>query len=276
MAHWAEGEFAPVFGGPWMELKGKVAIVTGAGRGIGRAISKVMAREGAAITLAARSLDQLQATASEIQGAGGRCAVVQTDVTSEDSVNQMVKETLDEFGTVDILVNNSGIAGPTALCEETTVEDWNATFAVNVIGPFLCAKAVLPTMKAKRSGRIINISSMSGKRPLVRRTPYTSSKMAVMGFTRTLAHEVGEFGITVNSVCPGATSGERIDNVIRNLAETQGKSEDEILAGFTDPSALKTLVDPDDTAEVVCFLASDRASKMTGQDINVTAGLVWY
>ncbi|MCH7614316.1 MAG: SDR family oxidoreductase [Nitrospinae bacterium] len=131
-------------------------------------------------------------------------------------------------------------------------------------------------MKAKRRGRIINISSMSGKRPLVMRTPYTSSKMAVMGFTRTLAHEVGEFGITVNSVCPGATSGERIDRVIRNLAESQGRSEAEVTADFTDPSALKSLVDPEDTAELVTFLASDRAAHMTGQDINVTAGLVWY
>ncbi len=259
-----------------MELEGKVAIVTGAGRGIGRAISKVLAREGAAVTLAARSMDRLNATAGEIQGDGGRCLVVHTDVSSEGSVNQMFRETIDELGTVDILVNNSGIAGPTALCEETTVEDWNETFAVNVIGPFLCAKAVLPLMKEKRYGRIVNISSMSGKRPLVMRTPYTSSKMAVMGFTRTLAHEVGEYGITVNSVCPGATSGERIDNVIRNLAESQGRTEEDVRSDFTGPSALKTLVDPEDTAEVVCFLASERAAHLTAQDINVTAGLVWY
>jgi NAD(P)-dependent dehydrogenase (short-subunit alcohol dehydrogenase family) len=259
-----------------MELEGKVAIVTGGGRGIGRAIAKVMAREGAAVTLAARSLDQLRATAEEIQGDGGRCLVVETDVTSEESVNRMAKETLGAFGTIDILVNNSGIAGPTALCEETTIDDWNQTFAVNVIGPFLCCKAVLPVMKAKRWGRVINISSMSGKRPLVRRTPYTSSKMAVMGFTRTLAHEVGEFGITVNSVCPGATSGERIDNVIRNIAEGEGRSEAEVRADFTGPSALKSLVDPEDTAEMTAFLASDRAAHMTAQDINVTAGLVWY
>ena len=259
-----------------MELEGKVAIVTGGGRGIGRAIAKVIAREGAAVTLAARSLDQLRATAEEIQGDGGRCLVVETDVTSEDSVNRMAKETLEAFRTIDILVNNSGIAGPTALCEETTIDDWNQTFAVNVIGPFLCCKAVLPVMKAKRWGRVINISSMSGKRPLVRRTPYTSSKMAVMGFTRTLAHEVGEFGITVNSVCPGATSGERIDNVIRSLAEGEGRSEAEVRADFTGPSALKSLVDPEDTAEMAAFLASDRAAHMTAQDINVTAGLVWY
>ncbi|MDP6482951.1 MAG: SDR family NAD(P)-dependent oxidoreductase [Nitrospinota bacterium] len=259
-----------------MELEGKVAIVTGGGRGIGRATAKVMAREGAAVTLAARSLDHLRATAGEIQGAGGRCIVVETDVTSEDSVNRMAKETLEAFGTIDILVNNSGIAGPTALCEETTIDDWNQTFAVNVIGPFLCCKAVLPVMKAKRWGRVINISSMSGKRPLVRRTPYTSSKMAVMGFTRTLAHEVGEFGITVNSVCPGATAGERIDSVIRNIAEGEGRSEAEVRADFTGPSALKSLVNPEDTAEMAAFLASDRAAHMTAQDINVTAGLVWY
>ncbi|MFQ5692274.1 MAG: SDR family NAD(P)-dependent oxidoreductase [Nitrospinota bacterium] len=259
-----------------MELNGKVAVVTGAGRGIGRAISRVLAREGAAVTLAARSMDQLEATAEEIRRAGGRCLVVGTDVTSEDSINRMVKKTLDEFGTLDILVNNSGVAGPTAVCEETTVEEWNATFAVNVIGPFLCCKAVLPLMKAKRWGRIINISSMSGKRPLVRRTPYTSSKMAVMGFTRTRAQAVGVFGITVKSVCPGATTGERIDSVVQKLAKSEGKTEAQVRAEFTAPSALKSLVDPEDTAEVVSFLASERARHMTGQDINVTAGLVWY
>lgn len=259
-----------------MELNGKVAIVTGAGRGIGRAISKVLAREGAAVVLAARSMDQLDVTRSEIEGEGGRCLVVHTDVTSENSVNEMVLETKKKFGAVEILVNNSGIAGPTALCEETTIEDWNEVFSVNVIGPFICVKAVLPLMKAKNYGRIINISSMSGKRPLHGRTPYTSSKMAIMGFTRTLAHEVGEFGITVNSVCPGATSGERIDNVVRNLAQSQGRTEEDVKSDFTAPSALKTLVDPEDTAEMVCFLASDRAAHLTAQDINVTAGLVWY
>lgn len=258
-----------------MRLKGKVAIVTGAGRGIGRAISRVLAREGASVTLGARSEGELREAAGEILAAGGRCIWVPTDVTSEGSVNAMVRRTVEAFGTVDILVNNAGVAGPTALLEDTTRQDWEKTFAVNLIGPFLCCKAVLPILKAKRSGRIINISSVSGKRPLVRRTPYTTSKMGIIGLTRTLAVEVGEYGITVNSVCPGATRGPRLESVIQNLAKAQGKTYEEVEeAIFKAPSPLKTLVEPEDTAHLVAFLASDEARHMTGQAINVTAGLI--
>ena len=157
-----------------------------------------------------------------------------------------------------------------------TREEWEECFDVNVTGTFLMTKHVIPTMKKNRYGRILNISSMSGKRPLPNRTPYTASKMAVIGLTRTLAFELGEYGVTVNAVCPGATSGPRIDNVIENMAQRFGTTFEEAKATFTAPAALKTLVDAEDHAALCVFLASEEAAHMTAQDINVTGGLIFY
>lgn len=257
-----------------MRLKDKVAIVTGAGQGIGKAIALAFAREGARVVLAARTLENLEACASRMPE--GASLVVPTDLTDEAAIQSLVERTLAEFGTIDILVNNSGVAGPTKACEEVSREEWVTCFDVNVTGAFLMTKHVIPTMKAKRRGRILNISSMSGKRPLPNRTPYTASKMAIIGLTRTLAFELGEYGVTVNAVCPGATSGPRIDSVIENMARSFGVTFEEAKKTFTEPGALKTLVDAEDHAALCVFLASEEAARMTAQDINVTGGLVWY
>jgi len=259
-----------------MRLKDKVAIVTGASQGIGEAIACAFAREGAKIVLAARNQRNLEGTARKIASLAGTSLVVPTDVTDEASLRAMVEKTLEAFGTIDILVNNSGIAGPTKKCEDLTREEWEEVFTVNVTGMFLASKQVIPVLKEKRSGRIINISSVSGKRPLPNRTPYTASKMAVIGFTRTLAFELGEYGITVNAVCPGATEGPRIQSVIENMAQSFGTSYEEAERSFTDPAALKRLVRPEDQAALCVFLASEEGARMTAQDINVTAGLIWY
>ena len=173
-------------------------------------------------------------------------------------------------------MNNAGVAGPTALCEDVKLSEWEETMVVNLRGPFLCARAALPIMKAQRWGRIINIASISGKRPLPRRTPYTSSKLGLIGFTRTLAAEVGPYDITVNAISPGATKGPRIDAVIKNLAFAEGKHENEIAAGLVRDAALGRFVEAADVAALVVFLASDAARNMTGQDFNVSAGLVMY
>jgi len=258
-----------------MTLKNRVAIVTGASQGIGSAIAVALASAGARVVLAARNEDGLLETGRRI-GEADKWYAVKTDVTSEDDVAEMVRQTVTRFGTVHILVNNAGIAGPTALCEDVKLAEWEETMAVNLRGPFLCAKAVLPIMKAQRWGRIINISSISGKRPLPRRAPYTTSKMGLIGFTRTLAAEVGAFEITVNAICPGATKGPRIDAVVRNLARAEGKPEEEIAARFVQEAALKRFVEADDVAGLVVFLASDAGRNLTGQDFNVSAGLVMY
>ncbi|MED5579144.1 MAG: SDR family NAD(P)-dependent oxidoreductase [Nitrospinota bacterium] len=255
------------------KLDGKIALVTGAGQGIGKSIAKALSEDGARTVLASRNLNNLKVTASEI---GSSSLVVQTDVSDEISVRNLIGKVSSELGSVDILVNNSGVAGPTKPCEDVTLEEWEDCFSVNMKGMFLVTKYVIPLMKEKRYGRIINVSSMSGKRPLPNRTPYTSSKMAVIGFTRTLAFELGEFGITVNSICPGATAGPRIDSVIQNMSESFQITFEEAKKTFTDPSALKTLVTPEDHAALCVFLASEDSVRMTGQDINLTGGLIWY
>ncbi len=257
-----------------MRLKDKVAIVTGASQGIGEVIAQRMAGEGARTVLAARSEKNLEATAEKISAGGGASLVVPTDITNEASVENLVAKTVAEFGTVDILINNSGVAGEMGPLENISLEGWDACFAINVTGMFLCCKHVIPLMKEKRFGRIVNISSMTGKRPLANRSPYAASKMAVIGLTRTLAFETGEYGVTVNTVCPGATEGERIRNVIANESKALGISLKEAERNFT--GALGQLVESDDTANMCVYLCSEEGRHMTAQDINVTGGLCWY
>ncbi len=260
-----------------MQLKGEVAIITGASRGIGRALAVAFAREGARVALAARSRAELEETERQVHEVGGQGLVVPTDLARAEDIEALVAAARQAFGPVDILVNNAGIAGPTAPCEDVKPEDWDYTMAVNVKGPFLCCRSVLPEMKRRRKGRIINLGSVSSKRPLVQRTPYTTGKMALIGFTRTLAAEVGEYGITVNSICPGPVSGARIESVLANMARATGKTRDEVAhEAFLQHSALRRFVDAEDVARLAVFLASEAGRNMTGQDLNVTAGLIMY
>jgi NAD(P)-dependent dehydrogenase (short-subunit alcohol dehydrogenase family) len=196
-------------------------------------------------------------------------------VSQEDQVRQLTAKAQD-LGGIHILVNNAGIAGPTAQVENITVEEWEATMAVNLRGVFLCCKHVIPVMKAQGGGIIVNISSVTAKRPLLQRTPYAASKMALIGFTRTLAAELGPWQIRVNSVCPGAVAGPRQEGILREASRATGKSVAELAAAKTAASPLNTLVDADDVAAMVAFLCSPDAAAVTGQDINVSAGAVMY
>lgn len=259
-----------------MELENKIAIITGAGRGIGRAIALAYAKEGANLVLAARSQEALEETRTMVEELGRKALVVPTDIRSEDSVHNLAEKALQHFGRVDILVNNSGIAGPTTPLWDIKLADWEDTFAVNVTGAYLCSRAFLPGMIKQRSGSIIFISSMTGKRPLYGRTPYAGSKMALVGIARTLAWEVGEYGIRVNVISPGPVEGERIKRVVRNQAAALGISEEEALRQFTSSSPLGRLVPPGDIAASAIFLASDKAASITGEDMNVSSGTVMY
>ncbi|MDH5440169.1 MAG: SDR family oxidoreductase [Candidatus Bathyarchaeota archaeon] len=259
-----------------IKLVGKVAIVTGGGKGIGRAISLTFAREGADVSLAARSTDLMEEVAREIRAMGRRALVNTTDITKIDQVDKMAKRTHEEFGRIDILVNNSGIAGPTAYVHEITPEEWDETFNVNLRGAFLCCRAVVPIMIKQGGGRIINIASMTGKRPLPMRTPYCATKLGLIGFTRSLASELGKFNINANAICPGAVQGPRIERVVRNAAEAEGTTEEEIRRRFVSPSPLGRMVSADDVARLAVFLASDASKNITGQDVNVTAGVVMF
>ena len=198
------------------------------------------------------------------------------DLNDPASIQAGAAQALSEFGRVDILVNNSGVAGPSKPLWEVDLEEWEQTFQVNVTGTFLCCQAFLPTMIAAKSGSIIMIGSMTGKRPLVNRSPYAASKMALIGMMRTLATEVGPLGIRVNVISPGAVEGERMDWAIERQAAARGLSFAESKASFTEDTPLKRMVTAREVAEATAFLASSKASAITGQDLNVAAGLVMY
>ncbi|WP_336361471.1 SDR family NAD(P)-dependent oxidoreductase [Haladaptatus sp. ZSTT2] len=256
-------------------LEDTTAFVTGASQGIGQQIALTLAEKGASVALAARG-DGIHETAAQFDD-NAQALPVETDVTDEASVAGAIAQTVETFGGLDCLVNNAGIAGPTAPIEDVTVEDWDQTMAVNVRGMFLCAKHAVPHIRESGRGSVVNISSISGKRPLPNRTPYTASKMAVIGLTRTLAFELGDDDVTVNAVCPGATRGPRIDSVIEKLAAQNDTSFTQAKRDvFTDDTALGRLTDSADVADMVAYLASDHARNVTGQDINVDAGTVWY
>jgi NAD(P)-dependent dehydrogenase (short-subunit alcohol dehydrogenase family) len=257
-------------------LEGRTAVVTGGGRGIGRVVATTLAGAGATVVVTARSVEPLEETAATIRAHGGTAHVIPADLGVTADVERLAAR-VDELGLdVDVLVNNSGVSGPSAPLWEVDPDDWDATFAVNVRGVYLCCRAFLPGMIARGSGSIVTIGSMTGKRPLLGRSAYGASKTALIGLIRALAHEVGPKGIRVNLVSPGGVDGERIERAIRMLAEQQDISVEDARRQFTDPAALKRLVPPADVANAVLFLASDLAASVTGEDLNASAGVVMY
>jgi NAD(P)-dependent dehydrogenase (short-subunit alcohol dehydrogenase family) len=254
------------------QLDGRGAIVTGGGRGIGRAIAVALARAGGRVAVAGRSLEGLEATVAEIESAGGEAIAVRADLREPPEIEALAAAVRERLGPVDVLVNNSGIAGPTRPLWEVTPEEWSDTFVVNVAGTFLCCRAVLPSMIERGRGSVIVIGSMTGKRALFGRTPYAASKTALIGLVRTLAVEVGPHGVRVNLLSPGAVAGPRLDRVIAAQAEAKGIGEEEAREAMASRSPLHRLIDPAEIADAAVFLASDRSSGLTGHDLDVSAG----
>ena len=260
-----------------MRLKDKVAIVTGGGKGIGKAIALAFAAEGATVVVAARTRSKLEETVKEIESKGGRAKAVQTDVSDEKQVQQMVAQTVDEYGQIDILVNNSGIGGPTANVVDLKLEDWNEALAIDLTGSMLCSREVLKHMIPRRSGNIINIAAEGGRGGDGRagypmRSPYCCAKMGVIGLTDTLAVEVGEYNIRVNCISPAAVRGERIINVVKGRAEATGVPFEELMSKITANYSLKRPAEESEIAAVAVFLASDESSCITGQIIVANCG----
>ena len=254
----------------------RVTVVTGASQGIGRVIAREFGACGDVVVLAARNGAGLSETAELVAQTGGTPMVVETDVTSDPSVAAMVEAVVGEHGRIDVLVNNSGIGGPSGRLWEVDPDDWAATFQVNVFGVFVVTRAVLPVMIARHSGTVLIIGSISGKRPLFGRSAYTTTKTALIGLTRTLALEAGAEGIRVNLISPGFVAGPRIEWVMRAQAESRGVDVDTVRHEFESESALGRLTDPEDVARAAVFLASDEASGITGADLNVNSGVVMY
>jgi NAD(P)-dependent dehydrogenase (short-subunit alcohol dehydrogenase family) len=253
-----------------------VVLVTGASQGIGREIALAFAATGARLVLTARSRANLEETARLVVDRGAEALVLCADVADAADVERMAGEAVARMGRIDVLVCNSGVAGPTAPLWELDPADWQHTMRVNVDGVFHCCRSVLPSMIARRAGAVVVIGSMSGKRPLHGRTPYTTGKLGLVGLVRTLALEVGEFGIRVNLISPGAVEGPRIESVIAAQAQALGISEAEARTRFESGSPLGRLTEPGEVASAAVFLASPAAGAITGEDLNVSAGLVTY
>ena len=251
---------------------GRVAIVTGGGVGIGRAIAVALGREGAHVVLAARSRERLNAVAAELGSLGAAATVAPTDVANEAEVEAMTKAALAVTGAIDVLVSNAGIAGPTALARDVEAGEWDRTLAVNLGGAFLCAKHVSRAMIARGRGAIVHVASIAARMGYAKRTPYAASKWGMVGLSHSLAAELGPHGIRVNAVLPGATEGERIERVIEARAASEGAAAADVRAWYTKDIPLGRMVTPEEVAETVLFLASDAASGVTGQAFSVCGG----
>jgi NAD(P)-dependent dehydrogenase (short-subunit alcohol dehydrogenase family) len=249
------------------DLTGRTAVVTGGGSGLGAAIARSLYAAGAAVVLVGRDEKKLAATASDL---GERARGLACDVSDAASVEALRAALADT--EVSILVNNAGIPGPVAALTDIEVDDWDEVFAVNVRGTFLLCKALLPGMIERGDGDVINIASVSGKRPLAHRTPYCASKMAVIGLTSTLAFEVGPAGVRVNSLSPGPVQGPRMERNFRLEAERSGTTPDDAEQVFVSRAALGRMVTEEEVgAAVIAMLAMPG---MCGADVDLSAGMV--
>lgn len=251
-------------------LSGQTALVTGAGNGLGRAIALALGGRGCHVIGVGRTPERLVETAGLVRAAGARARWAVCDVADPDSVRSLAEELSDV--TVSILVNNAGIGGPVADLVDIDQADWDEVFAVNVRGTFLMCRAFLPQMLAVGYGHIVNIASVTGKRPLGRRTPYAASKMAVIGLTRTLAFEVGPHGVTVNSLSPGPVRGPRMQRMFDLDAKVAGGTPEQSEERFVSRAALNRLVEEEEVAQAVIAMLTIKG--LCGADVDLSAGMV--
>ena len=244
------------------EFRGRVAIVTGAGRGMGRAVAMRLASGGATVVVNDLELADAQRVAGELKALGSEALAAEGDVTILADVQRVTGKAVDAFGAVHILINNAGVLRPTPVID-IEEDEWDFVVGVNLKGTYLCSRAVLPSMRSQGWGRIVNFSSTAGKNvSTVGGAHYTAAKAGILGFTRHLAKEEAGYGITVNSVCPGLIDTEMVRDTV----------SDERADAYAASFPIQRLGQPEEVAELVAFLASDRASYITGASLDINGG----
>jgi 3-hydroxybutyrate dehydrogenase len=253
-------------------LNGKSALITGGGRGIGRAIALEFARNGARVAVAARTAEQVEQVAAEI---GGDAVALVCDVSDPESVARMFSRMREDFGNPDILVNNAGIAESATLVN-TTDELWHRHLAINLSGTFYCTRAALPAMLKRGWGRVINVASIAGKSGAPYIAAYSASKHGVLGLTRSAALELATTGVTVNAICPGYVDTDMVTRGVDQITAKTGRTAEEALDSLKKMSPQNRLVTPEEVAAIALLLASDAGRGINGQGINVDGGSVLY
>ena len=254
------------------QLAGRVALITGASKGVGRVMSRMFAGEGAAVICAARSRDLVDETAAMVKTDGGRAIALVGDVSTEPDVLRIVQAGVKAFGKLDILVNNAGDGGPTKPVQDYTVDDWFYTINSCLTSSYMCTRFAVPEMLKAGGGAIVNISSTAGRRGLAYRIGYCSAKAGQVGMTYGLALELAPHNIRVNAIAPGAVAGDRIDRVIAGQAQVKGVPVEEERRRFVERSPLRRMSTAEDIASLAVYLCSDAAKNLSGQCIAVTAG----
>jgi len=253
-------------------LTDRVAVITGASKGIGRVMSRVFAREGAKVVCAARSGALVAEAVDEIRSDGGEAIAVVADASLETDAKAIIDAGIRAFGRVDTLVNNAGDGGPTKPVQEYATDDWFYTLNSCLTSAYLCSRFAVPAMIAAGRGAIVNIASMAGRRGLAYRVGYCSAKAGQIGMTYGLALELGRHNITVNAIAPGAVAGDRIDRVVKAQADVRGVDVEQMRRTFVDRAPLRRMSTAGDIAALAVFLCSDLARNISGQCIPVTAG----
>ncbi|MEP6609418.1 MAG: SDR family oxidoreductase [Burkholderiaceae bacterium] len=250
-----------------LELKQARVLVTAGASGIGLAIAREFMREGARVHVCDVDADALRS----LSASDPAMSRSHSDVADQSSVRALFEDVLTALGGLDVLINNAGIAGPTAQCEDISLADWDRTLAVNLTGQFLCARLAIPHLRASRNPSIINLSSAAGRFGFPLRTPYAASKWGVIGFTKSLSIELGADGIRVNAICPGSVAGPRIDSVFSNKAIARGVPLETVRDEALAKTSLGRLIEPRDIARMAAFLASTAGANISGQAIGVDA-----
>jgi len=255
-----------------MRLSGKVAIVTGGSKGIGRAISLELAKEGANIVIADVDGEQGDRVSQDITNMGRESLSIKTDVSRADEVNSMLDKTIEKLGRIDILVNNAGVSSMAPVVD-LKEKEWDFAMDINIKGQFLCSRAVAKHMIKQRSGKIINNASLAAKQGARFLAHYSASKFAVLGLTYSTALELAPYNITVNAFCPGFVQTDMIKREFKWEADLRGTSADEVRDGFRSIIPLGRFAQPEEIARVVTFLSSKDADYITGQAININGGM---